>query len=129
MTKKVKRIKIGKKMYSLNDIWRLCRKMWDDIKDEPRIFLAKDTWLEKHEFILIDKDKVVNNVEGSCFFCEWAKQEYNRVPRAWSNTHCSFCPGRIVSPYFDCCCSTYHFRGKPKKFAAQIKALDLKRIH
>ncbi len=115
MSKKVKRIKIGKKEYSLNDIWRLCRKMWADIKDEPDILRAKEKWLEKHGFEGIA-------IASDCFFCEWADAQD-------SFSGCDACPGRMVNPQFNCVEKTYHHWTKPQKFEAEITALDLKRVH
>ncbi len=115
MSKKVKRIKIGKKEYSLNDIWRLCRKMWADIKDESDIIRAKEKWLKKHGF---EDDVLVSD----CFFCEWGKTyDFNNC--------CDACPGRMVNFRFVCTNKTYHYSKRPQKFEVAITALDLKRVH
>jgi len=117
MSKRVKRIEIGKKLYSLNDIWRLCWRMAQDIKyateDIPK---AKRPWLKSHGFNPA-------HVRNTCFFCEWALQQ--KVPPG--NTFCDGCPGKMVSPRFHCCRKSYHYCRKPKKFAAKIQALDIKR--
>ncbi len=115
MSKKVKRIRIGDKEYSLNDIWRLCRKMWADIKDESNITKAKHAWLEKHGFM-------TNDITACCFFCEWGKV-------CDPDDHCNACPGKMVNSWFGCCNKTYHYYSKPRKFEAKIKVLDLKRVH
>ena len=120
MSKKVKRIRIGDKEYSLNDIWRLCRKMWADIKDEPNIIIeAKKEWLEKHGF-------VANDVASGCFFCTWAVTHCNTGS---SGSFCDHCPGRMVDSQFNCTHEIYHYYYKPRKFEVKIKALDLKRVH
>lgn len=115
MSKKVKRITISGKEYTLNGIWRLCRKMWADIKDKPETIGAKRAWLQKHGFEPKD-------IMAYCFFCEWATQIVSP-----NMDLCSACPGRAVAPRFECTCNSYHYRDKPKKFEAKLKALDLKR--
>ncbi len=114
MNEKVKRIRIGDKEYSLNDIWRLCRKMWADIKDESNIDDAKKEWLKKHGF---------SGVKAYCFFCTWAATHRN------ISNFCAVCPGKMVNSRFDCVHETYHYYYKPQKFEAKIRALDLKRVH
>ena len=120
MSKKVERIRIGKKLYSLNDIWRLCREMWADIKDEHNILTAKDAWVKKQGFGR-------NRITSACFFCHWAAKQHNQFHP--NREICDFCPGRAVSPSFNCCNDNYYYRQKPKKFEAKIRALDRKRIH
>lgn len=112
---KVQRITIGDKEYSLNDIWKLCLKMWQDVKDSQSIGSAKNAWLRANGFN-------PNNIWASCFFCEWDIQ--NRLS---GESVCEHCPGKLVSPRFSCENPSYDWVNKPKKFEKKIRALDQKR--
>jgi len=112
MSKKVERIRIGNKYLSLNDIWRLCLKMWKEIKDEYSIE-AKKKWLRRHGF---NPEKV----QAGCFFCEWSNQHD-------CGNDCIDCPGKLVDKKFDCSDGSYSYCYEPKKFYRKIAALDEKR--
>lgn len=116
MTKKVDRITIGNKKLSLNDIWRLCLKMWKEIHKEFLIVSAKQEWLKENGF---NSDIIC----ASCFFCEWAKQNENND----INDFCIMCPGKLVSKRFQCENISYKYSRKPTAFYKKLLQLDKKR--
>ena len=124
MSKKVKRITIGNKEYSLNDIWRLCLKMWKDIHNEVDgygilIHKSKIDWMEDNGFRFLT---------CNCFFCEWTKQTGGDI----LGTKCPKCPGNMVSKSFHCEYRKGHkdelfYEEHPEKFYKKPLALDKKR--
>lgn len=115
MSKKVRRIKIRDKEYSLNDIWRLCLKMWKDIHTTNKLIPdIKRKWMEAHGFS--------DDVRADCFFCEWNDQN-----EEYDTDKCSACPGKLVSKRFSCVNDSYHYRWEPRKFYRKILWLDKKR--
>ncbi len=118
----MERIQIGNKKYSLNQIWKLCIKMWKYVVEQnKRVISAKEDWLKNNDFELFD-------VDSDCFFCEWTKQMIDKIPDDYDvDNRCQLCPGRLVDKKFDCCGSKYHYLRHPRKFLKKVLVLNKKR--
>ena len=108
---------------TLDMAWDLCLEQWDWVKAQieawPKLSKAltsdvdveglKDQWCRENGF---------DDVNGYCFFCEYANQQ----PRI--DSLCVNCPGCSVDPEFSCCKDEYHYEHKPLEFHAELVRLN-----
>lgn len=113
-------------MYTLNETWEHCIKMWQDlVKDldtnnmqdgceniDDYVSEFKGQWLEDHD---LDDD-----INSNCFFCGYSDDWEGRY-------YCDQCPGRLVDPKFSCMNGRYSFKIMPRKFLAKLLELNEKR--
>ena len=102
----------------LNEVWKFCLEMWDDIFDLPGdIYENKSDWMQENGF---------EGVLNDCFFCQFAHEEYLKVES--HGCMCDFCPGVLVDPKFDCTHFEYHYGNHSKEFRRRLHQLNKKRI-
>jgi hypothetical protein len=117
------------KKLTLDETWDRCLKMWRWVvaKWEPNktidVVRLKDAWLKEYR----PKDKLRCN----CYFCEYAKQR-DKAQRVNEDGVCNsgwtLCPGRLVSPRFDCQNPKYDWSWYPDAFLRKVEQLNKKRL-
>lgn len=98
---------------TLEKTWQKCLKMWRQIVKEWKenryldVEVLKENWLQKN-----DPDV---SLLSDCYFCNY------------DDNGCNKCPGRLVSPSFDCTDDRYNFEYHPDKFLQKLEQLNRKR--
>lgn len=108
---------------TLDEAWEKTMRMWRWIVDQPadRDVCQLKVWWIKENDPGFDGD-------DCCYFCKYAQDQCEgEYASAGSPTICKFCPGRLISPKFDCQAQAYHYYYKPKKFLAKLEELNAKR--
>lgn len=107
---------------TLNKAWEKTMLMWRwigsrlDNSDKRGVITLKMEWIMEND----------PGFDGDdwCYFCAYAVDKAGEeIPPV-----CKFCPGRLISPKFDCQAKTYHYYYKPKKFLAKLEELNAKRL-
>lgn len=127
--KRVQRIKVGNKDLSLNDVWRLCLKMWK--------FVVKNIGPEKNKWDMIDGVENLKrrwclkngfkSLDSNCFFCAWAVECSKEATLQFWAARCTTCPGKLADRKFDCFNWSYRYSTKPHAFYKKLLKLNKKR--
>lgn len=109
------------KKLTLNQAWNRCLAMWKWI--DKQVQKGTDLGVEelKAQWIKTQQGKyVINDLNGNCFFCEYASQQSELYD-------CGPCPGRLADKRFSCTEPSYNYEYKPRKFYKKLLKLDKKR--
>lgn len=117
------------KKLTLNETWKQCLRMWKWIVgqlDKGRCRVDDYETIDdlKHEWV--KKFWKGKQPDHDCFFCWYANNNRNKECDIEDDC-CKNCPGKLVSPSFDCIKKSYHFRDKPRAFYRKLLQLDAKR--
>lgn len=96
-----------------NEIWSECIRMWHDCAVDPKYIILGNIATRKIQWL---KDNKYNylKIESSCFFCEFAKENYA----------CTACPGIKINSKFRCTDINYNYRDEPIKFYKELLRLN-----
>ena len=103
-------------------VWKLCLEMWDWIVerilagDERDVSELKLAWCKGHNF----------DLRAACFFCDYALRVSGE--RFLFEEACICCPGKAVSPRFDCQNEAYDWDYEPLRFHAKLHRMNKKRL-
>ncbi|MCK5609330.1 hypothetical protein KAR91_46080 [Candidatus Pacearchaeota archaeon] len=104
-------------------VWKLCLEMWDDeeLLSHCQVWIGKSRWCRKKGY----------KIDDNCFFCDFARRTFFRKhkrPYREFEEACKYCPGRAVSPSFNCFNRAYRYNVFPRKFAVKLHRMNKKRL-